>query len=508
MASLLTIITSILLATILPYYLLTTYFRARRASQAAQTHGCKPIPRVQSRDPILGFDTFIKIQKADAAGHRSEAYRALHQQYGSTFLMNSLGTELQTSQAENIQAICTSSFNDWGVGPMRGTIGLPFLGRGIFTEDGEFWKHSRSLVRPTFSRAEIADLDNFERHVTRFLAFIPRDGSTFDMLPLVKRLFLDTSTEFLFGKSTECLAEDTPIETDIFMKSFDRALLGLALLLIFKPIRWPLYFDPWWKEAYTNVHAFVDKRVSAALEKQRNPKKETGPKRYVLLEEMTKITQDPYDLRMHIINVFFPARDTAAIAFADVVFELARHPGEWKKLKMEVDSIDSSQALTFEFLRSLRVTKAIINESLRLHPAASRLGKISLRDTILPKGGGEDGQSPIFVPKGTVVGLDLYTLQRDPAIWGADADEFKPDRWLDVNRPLWEAKWQYEPFLGGIRMCPAQNQVLIQLSYLLVRLAQQIEVIENRDEVFEYLERVTMTVESKNGAKIAVRYVD
>ncbi|KAF7929677.1 hypothetical protein EAE99_004581 [Botrytis elliptica] len=470
MASLLTIITSILLATILPYYLLTTYFRARRASQAAQTHGCKPIPRVQSRDPILGFDTFIKIQKADAAGHRSEAYRALHQQYGSTFLMNSLGTELQTSHAENIQAICTSSFNDWGVGPMRGTIGLPFLGRGIFTEDGEFWKHSRSLVRPTFSRAEIADLDNFERHVTRFLAFIPKDGSTFDMLPLVKRLFLDTSTEFLFGKSTECLAEDTPIETDIFMKSFDRALL--------------------------------------ALEKQLNPKEETGPKRYVLLEEMTKITQDPYDLRMHIINVFFPARDTAAIAFSDVIFELARHPGEWKKLKMEVDSIDSSQVLTFEFLRSLRVTKAIINESLRLHPAASRLGKISLRDTILPKGGGEDGQSPIFVPKGTVVGLDLYTLQRDPAIWAADADEFKPDRWLDVNRPLWEAKWQYEPFLGGIRMCPAQNQVLIQLSYLLVRLAQQIEVIENRDEVFEYLERVTMTVESKNGAKIAVRYVD
>ncbi|KAF7898276.1 hypothetical protein EAF00_004722 [Botryotinia globosa] len=243
MASLLKIITSILLATTLPYYLLAIYFRTRRALRAAQTYCCKPIPKVKSLDPILSLEIVIKIQKADAAGHRSEAYRALHQQYGSTFL-NSLGTELQTSHAENIQAICTSSFNDWGVGPMRGTIGLPFLGRGIFTEDGEFWKHSRSLVRPTFSRAEIADLENFERHVSRFLTFIPKDGSTFDMLPLVKKLFLDTSTEFLFGESTECLAEDTPIETDIFMKSFDRALLGLALLLIFKPIRWPLYFNP------------------------------------------------------------------------------------------------------------------------------------------------------------------------------------------------------------------------------------------------------------------------
>ncbi|TGO24007.1 hypothetical protein BPAE_0115g00200 [Botrytis paeoniae] len=282
------------------------------------------------------------------------------------------------------------------------------------SEDGDFWKHSRSLVRSTFSRAEIADLDNLERHVTRFLTFILKDGSTFDMLPLVKKLFLDTSTEFLFGKSTECLAEDTPIETDIFMKSFDRALLGLALLLIFKPIRWPLYFDPCGKEAYTNVHEFINKRVSSALEKQRNPKKETGPKRYVLLEEMTKITQDPYGLRMHIINLLL----LLLMLYLNLLVTWG-----WKKLKMEVDSIDSSQALTFEFLRSLRVTKAIIKESLRLHPAASRLGKISLRDTILPKGGGEDGQSSIFVPKGTVVGLDLYKLQRDPAIWGVDADD-------------------------------------------------------------------------------------
>ncbi|KAM0151694.1 hypothetical protein ACHAQE_008401 [Botrytis cinerea] len=451
MSSPLTIVGTIVLATFTSYYILVTWTRSRRVAEAIRVHGCRSIPKVQSWDPILGLDTFIQIQKADAAGRRSEAYGALHRKYGQTFLVNSLGKELQTSQPENIQAICTSSFNDWGVGFMRGTIGLPFLGRGIFTEDGEFWKHSRSLVRPTFSRAEIADLDNFENHVARFLTHIPKDGSTFDMLPPVKRLishhydtlFLDTLTDFLF-----------------------------------------------------------------ALEKQRSEDEQTGLKRYVLLEEMAKMTQDPYDLRMHIINVFFPARDTAAIAFGDIIFELARHPAERKKLKAEVDGISTSQALSFEFLRSLKVTKAIINESLRLHPAASRLVKISLKDTVLTKGGGEDGQFPIFVPKGTVVKLDLYTLQKDPTIWGADADVFRPDRWLDINRPLSESKWQYEPFLGGIRMFPAQNQVLIQLSYLLVRLAQEIQLIENRDEVLEYLERVTMTVESKNGAKVAVKHVN
>jgi len=286
------------------------------------------------------------------------------------------------------------------------------------------------------------------------------------------------------------------METDKFMKAFDRSLLGLALLLILGPFRWPLYLDPYWKKAYKKVHAFVDKRVQRAIEKQRLPETQSeGPKKYVLLEEMAKITQDPYDLRMQIINAFFPAQDTAAIAFSDIIFELARHPYEWSKLKAEVDGIDPAQALTFEFLRSLKVTKSIIDESLRLHPAASRIARAALRDSVLPRGGGLDGKSPTFLPKGTIVEMDLYTVQRDPSFRGSDSEEFKTSRWTEPKRPLWEAKWQYELFLGGIRMCPAQNQVLTQVSYLLVRLAREVRSLENRDEMKGYQEHVTMTVD-------------
>ena len=289
------------------------------------------------------------------------------------------------------------------------------------------------------------------------------------------------------------------------MQAFNRALLGLALLLILGPFRWSLYLDPWWKAAYTKVHKFVDQHVERTLSQQRSPSKDAanvGPKRYVLLEEMAATTQDPYELRMQILNVFFPARDTAAIAFADVMFELARHPGEWEKLRKEVLDL-GTQPLTFELIRSLKRTKAIINESLRLHPAASRIDRIALNDTVLPRGGGQDGRSPIFVPKGRVIEMDLYTLQRDPEVWGEDAEEFKPERWGE-GRPLWESRWQYEPFLGGIRMCPAQNQVLTQLAYLLVRFAQEFRAVENRDPVYEYAETVTMTVESRNGVKVAL----
>ena len=160
-----------------------------RFERAIQQHGSQPVVRCPSWDPLFGIDVFASIVKADLRGRRSEAYRTLHRKYGRTFEMTTpSGIQLQTSEPENIQAVCTSGFNDFGVGPMRGAIGAPFLDRGIFTEDGAYWKQSRALIRPTFSRAEIADLDNFERHVRRLLALVPRDSGTLDLLPLVKRL--------------------------------------------------------------------------------------------------------------------------------------------------------------------------------------------------------------------------------------------------------------------------------------------------------------------------------
>ena len=167
----------------------------RRSSQhlrfykAARQHGCKPARRYPNWDPFLGTDLFVRFRKADYRGNRSQAFVELHKRYGRTIEMKAFGPAyILTTEPQNIQAIAATKFNDFGVGPRRGNVGAPFLERGVFTEDGDFWKHSRALIRPTFSRNEIADLGNFERHVGRFLAQIPRDSRTFDLQPLAKRL--------------------------------------------------------------------------------------------------------------------------------------------------------------------------------------------------------------------------------------------------------------------------------------------------------------------------------
>ena len=122
-----------------------------------------------------------------------------------------------------------------------------------------------------------------------------------------------------------------------------------------------------------------------------------------------------------------------------------------------------------------------------------------LKSTVLPTGGGPNGQSPILVQKGQVVRMDIYSLHRDQSIWGADADEFRPERWEGLR-----SGWEYVPFLGGPRICPVQNMLLVEISYVLVRLLREFAVLENRDEE-PWAEEYRMTAESRHGCKVALR---
>jgi cytochrome P450 len=261
-------------------------------------------------------------------------------------------------------------------------------------------------------------------------------------------------------------------------------------------------FDKKWKNSYDKLHSYIDIYVKRALEEtapenQHRTLDEKKPTRYILLNEMAKEIRDPIELRFQILNVFIGARNTTSILLANAIFHLARHPKIWTELRKQSLAL-GDQPLTFELLKSLQLFKHVIHETLRLTGPSGRIMRRALRNTVLPVGGGTDGKSPVFVEKGTVIAMDLYALHHDKDIWGDDIFEFNPHRWIN-KRPLWE----FVPFLGGPRMCPAQQQVLTLSVYLLVRMTREFVRIENRDEVFEYVELQKLIVESRNGVKVA-----
>ncbi|KAE8453474.1 hypothetical protein EG329_010335 [Mollisiaceae sp. DMI_Dod_QoI] len=481
----------------------TNYIRVARFKSK---HGCKPETRIRQPERIVGYELY-KIQLN--ASKNKKILAVGRQRFLKSSSLEDQTIDIfkkfyNTIEPENIKTILATNFKDFGLGRRQESFG-PLLGQGIFTTDGTQWEHSRALVRPNFTKAQVADLDTFESHIQKLISKIPRDGSTVDLQTLFFQLTLDSATEFLFGESVNSLTSLEGSEQEIFGRSFDHAQSRLGnRSRLGKLVH--LFRDKEFDQACKIVHRFVDNIILKALERTqpRDAEKSIDGKgdkeRYVFLTEMLKSTRDPKQLRDELLNILLAGRDTTASLLSNTFHVLARRPDIWNKLIAEVDELHGEKP-DYETLRSMKYLKYIMNESLRLYPVVPGNARFANRDTVLPIGGGSDGQSPVYIPKGDIVAYSVFAMHRRTDIYGPDAEEFRPERWAPEEglRP----GWGYLPFNGGPRICVGQQFALTEASYTTVRLLQEFSGIEDRDGT-EWFEKLSLTMASGEGVKVAM----
>ena len=117
-----------------------------------------------------------------------------------------------------------------------------------------------------------------------------------------------------------------------------------------------------------------------------------------------------------------------------------------------------------------------MQEILRLYPNVPLNSRRCTRDTTLPRGGGPDGMSPVYVKKGQEVNYAVHLMHHRKDVWGDDVEEFKPERWQGRR-----AGWEYLPFNGGPRICLGQQFALTEAGYVIVRLVQKFAELKNCD---------------------------
>lgn len=73
--------------------------------------------------------------------------------------------------------------------------------------------------------------------------------------------------------------------------------------------------------------------------------------------------------------------------------------------------------------------------------------------------------------------MQIRTIHRDETAWGPDPDEFRPERRLEISKTAQRLAFEYMPFGGGRRICPAMALVLGELAYIVVSFALQFREI-------------------------------
>ncbi|KAI1387796.1 cytochrome P450 [Hypoxylon trugodes] len=439
----------------------------------------------------LAENRFLEFNRETYAARGSKSWTAI-------FMGNRM---VYSSEPENMKALSTSHRDAFAVEPIRVGNGAitPFQGRGVSSSDGPKWQYSRDLVKPYFDREGFSNLDRLRTHVDRLISKIPTDGSMVDMQPLFRRWLLDTSTDFLFGRTVNSL--DNP-DQDWPYRDMVTVMRGLRLRLQLSSFVF-LHRDKEFFAACKRIHGFLDAYIEEAyrqLQVEKDTGKsatyENGKPRDDFLWTIARHVPDPLELRTQLTGVWIPSNETTSILMSNTIFALARHPEVVKKLRKEILDY-GDKPVTFSGLRSLNYLRYVVNETHRLYPVSLQTVRACVRDTTLPTGGGPSGKDPIFCGKGDIMHCNRFLMHRDPDLWGPDAEEFRPERW-ETARPM----WNFVPFGGGPRICPAHVMVDTECSYAVFRILQNFKAIEARDDE-PYTAVMRVGPSNKNGVKVA-----
>ena len=178
--------------------------------------------------------------------------------------------------------------------------------------------------------------------------------------------------------------------------------------------------------------------------------------------------------------------DTTAITLRALFYYSLKNPRVFSTLQSEIRShFAPFQPAPHAKARALPYLDAVVRETLRYHPAVSMI-----MERIVPASGLTlpDGS---VVPAGTLVGMNPYIVGRNKSIFGEDADEFNPDRWLQKKG---ETDLQYDErmkvwntanltFGGGSRICLGRNLSMMEVWKVVPTLVATFDVeLEDQEE--------------------------
>ncbi|KAE9411164.1 cytochrome P450 monooxygenase [Gymnopus androsaceus JB14] len=176
--------------------------------------------------------------------------------------------------------------------------------------------------------------------------------------------------------------------------------------------------------------------------------------------------------------------DTTSVGTTWALYALTQHKSVQNKLREELLSVPTENP-TAEDLNSLPYLDAVVRETLRVHSPAPETARVAVKDDVLPLNIPFTDRSGVVhheirIKKGQHFLLAISGVNMSKKLWGEDAMEFRPERWLE---PLPEAVssipgvWGHMmTFFGGSHGCIGYRFALLEMKALLFILVRAFQM--------------------------------
>lgn len=194
-------------------------------------------------------------------------------------------------------------------------------------------------------------------------------------------------------------------------------------------------------------------------------------------------TVDDTQIVSYLMINMIAGADTTAITLIAIFYFSLKNPEVWKRLQAEIpaQALDSASRIPpYSDSERIPYLRAVVHEAMRLHPAVAMP-----LERYVPEGGLTlpNGQ---YLPPGCIIGIDPYTLGRNPSVWGEDVEVFRPERWLRDDRHS-ESEDDYQSrlrfmknsdltFGAGSRICIGKNLALVQVYKVVATLVARYDI--------------------------------
>nr|AIE57505.1 MAH1 [Camelina sativa] len=412
------------------------------------------------------------------------------------------GTDLLlTADPRNIHHILSSNFQNYPKGPEFKKI-FDILGEGIVAADSKLGEDLRKSNHTLFHHKDFLELavssniSKLKKGLIPLLDRAVKRNIILDLQDVFKRYMFDISSILMTGYDPMSLSTEMP-EVE-FAEAVDLGEEAIFYRHLKPVIFWMLQkwigigLEKKLRVSMLTVDEMLAKIISSRREEISRGKRETSVDvlTYYINVDTTKYkylkpSSDKF-IRDVVFSLLIAGRDTTSSSLLTWFFWLlSMHPQVMAKIKHEINTKYDP-----EDLEKLVYLHAALSETMRLYPPLPFNHKSPLESDLLPSGHKVEAHSMILI--------SMYALGRMRSVWGEDASDFKPERWISDEGVLrHEPSYKFLVFNSGPRTCLGKHLALLQMKMVAVNIIQNYDFKIVEGQMIEPVRSVILSMKHK-----------